>query len=466
MRVTFYGAAQTTTGSMHELEIAGTRCLLDCGLYQGKRKEAFERNRHLPFDPSALPWVLLSHAHIDHSGNLPTLVRQGFRGQILATAATRDLCELMLRDSAHLQEKDVQHVNKKRARQGKNLFEPLYTENDIDPTLERFRTVSYGEEVPLGDGLTVRFHDAGHILGSSLISLQWRYQGSPRRLLFTGDLGRPNMPILRDPEVVRDVDVLITESTYGEREHPPMADVTGRLKGFVEDIVAQRSKLLIPSFSVGRTQQVLYYLHRLYREGRICPVPVYVDSPLSVRATEVHRRHPECFDTETLAELLEGDDPFSFRCVRFITEVEDSKKLNDEPGPAIIISASGMCEGGRILHHLKHHIGDPRTLILFVGFQAVHTLGRRLVERQNPVRIFGEEYSLEARVHTLNALSGHADRAEMLAYIRAMGRPPKQAFVVHGEPPAAGRIAEELRNLGVSEIRIPAPGETFPLADG
>ncbi len=464
MQVTFLGAAQTTTGSMHLIEHNGTRFLLDGGLYQGKRKEAFERNRRLPFDPQSLDAVLLSHAHIDHSGNLPTLVRQGFRGEILATPATRDLCEIMLRDSAYLQEKDVQYVNQKRARQGKHLFEPLYTAADVDPTLERFRTVAYGEETALKGGVRVTFHDAGHILGSALVRLAWSDHGAARSLLFTGDLGRPNMPLLRDPEVVADVDALITEGTYGDRDHPPMADVAGRLKAFIEDIAAQHAKLIIPSFSVGRTQQILYYLHRLYQEHRVCAVPVYVDSPLSVRATEVHERHPECLDDEVLAEMTRGDsDPFSFRCVHYLTDVEDSKRLNDEPGPAVIISASGMCEGGRVLHHLKNNIENPRTVILFVGFQAANTLGRRIVEHQSPVKIFGEEYRLEARVHTINALSGHADRTEMADYFRRLGRPPRQAFVVHGEPAALEAVAGRLRELGVADTRIPAPGETFPV---
>lgn len=463
MKITFHGAAQTTTGSMHLIEANGSRILLDCGLWQGKRKEAFERNRNLPFEPKDMDVLILSHAHIDHSGNIPTLVKRGFRGTIYATPATKDLCDIMLRDSAYLQTRDVEFVNKRRINQGKNPFEPLYVPEDIDPAMERFRPVAYETEFEVAEGVTARFHDAGHILGSALVSLDIQRGGSSKRLLFTGDMGRPHMPILRDPVVVEGVDWLVTESTYGNRTHPVRADVKGRLKGFVEDIQMQHSRLVIPAFSVGRTQTLVYFLREIYEEGRIGNVPVYVDSPLSTRATEVHLAHPECYDREALKVFMEGDQPFQFKGLNYITDVEDSKKLNDMEGPLIIISASGMCEGGRILHHLKNTVADPTNLVLIVGYQAEHTLGRRLVEHADPVKIFGEEHRLRARVHTINALSAHADRTELMAYFEAMGLGMEKAFCIHGEEEQTGALAELLRGKGVKDVAIPVAGETFEL---
>jgi len=463
MQIRFCGAVRTTTGSMHLVDLNGVRILLDCGLNQGKRKEAFERNRHFPFSPASIDFLLLSHAHIDHSGNLPTLVRQGFRGQVLATPATRDLCDIMLRDAAHLQVRDVEYVNKKRISQGKNPFEPLYTPDDIPPTLERFRDLDYGEPMEVTPGVTVMFYDAGHILGSALALIEIRENGRCSRLLFTGDLGRKDMPILRDPVQVRDVDILLTESTYGNRRHPPIENVGNELAELVNSVVAARAKLVIPAFSVGRTQQVVYFLRELHRQRRIPPLPVFVDSPLSSRATEVYERHPECYDVETLNLLLDHEDPFCFRGLHYITEVEESKRLNSLSGPAIIISASGMCEGGRILHHLKNTIGDERNIILIIGYQAENTLGRRLVEQERRVRIFGEPFEVRARVHVINALSAHADREEMLTYVAGMGRLPERAFVVHGEMDQSQPFAAELSRMGVQEVLIPEVGQTVLL---
>ena len=462
MKITFHGAARTTTGSMHLVEVNGSRILLDCGLTQGRRKESFERNRNLPFEPSSVDKLLLSHAHIDHSGNIPTLVKRGFRGEIICTRATRDLCDIMLRDSAYLQTRDVEYVNKKRVRGGKKPFEPLYTPRDVAPAMSRFRGVDYGEEVEVAPGVKATFHDAGHILGSALVSLDVAGNGAPGRLLFTGDLGRRNLPILRDPTVVRDVDWLITESTYGNRLHPPKADVQGRLKAFLEDIHAQKSRLVIPSFSVGRTQVIVYFLREIYEAGRIRDVPVFVDSPLSTKATEVFIAHPECYDAEANKVIMEGEEPFQFRGLRYTANVEDSKRLNDMPGPMIIISASGMCEGGRILHHLKNTIEDPRNIVLIVGYQAEHTLGRRLVERADPIRIFGERFHLRARVHTINALSAHADRNELMAYFDEMGLGGvKRVFCVHGEDEQTSALAAALRDAGVKNVDIPSRGDAF-----
>ncbi len=459
MDITFLGAALTTTGSMHLIEVGGKMILLDCGLMQGRRKEAFERNRNFPFAADAVDAVILSHAHIDHSGNIPTLVKKGFHGAIYATPATRDLCEIMLSDSAHLQVKDVAFANRKRIEAGKNPFEPLYGPDDVEPAMSLFRPTPYGERIEIADDVFVEFHDAGHLLGSASVVIEAVRGGSRRRLFFTGDMGRRDMPILHDPEVVHDVDVLITESTYGDRSHPPKADVAGRLKGFIDDIVRQRAKLVIPSFSVGRTQELLYYLHELHEQGRIPEVPVYVDSPLSTKATEVYERHVECYDRETVAMLAHGDQPFHFGSVHYVETTEESKALNGKAGPMIIISSSGMCEGGRIVHHLMNTIGDPRNIILFVGYQAENTLGRRIVDGVSPVRMFGEEYEVCARVHTINALSAHADRDELMDYFTEMGPRLDRAFVVHGEQQAAESLAAGLRDLGARSVIIPGPGD-------
>ena len=464
VKLTFYGAAKTTTGSMHLLEVDDMRILLDCGLYQGQRKQSFEKNRNLPFDPASLDKVVLSHAHVDHSGNIPPLVKRGFRGKIVCTSATRDLCDAMLRDSAYLQMRDVEFVNKKRARQGKNPFEPLYTPEDVDKTMPHFLGIGYEETHELAPGVKLRFHDAGHILGAAITSLDFEKIGGGKRLLFTGDLGRWDTPIIRDPVVVKDVDWLITESTYGNRTHPPKADVQGRLKSFVEDIHMQRSKLVIPAFSVGRTQTLVYFLRELYEAGRIPLTPVYVDSPLSLKATEVHASHPECYDADTMKVFLNGREPFQFRGLTYISDLEESKRLNYMDGPAIIISASGMCEGGRIQHHLAHTIESSTNIVLIVGYQAEHTLGRRLVEHKDPVKIFGEPYRLRARVHTINALSAHADRNEMQRYFTEMGPAVERAFCVHGEEEPVAAVAKMLSDAGARQVDAPNPGETFELA--
>lgn len=460
MKITFHGAARTTTGSMHLLELNGKRILLDAGLYQGKRKEAFERNRNLPFDPSSIDLVLLSHAHIDHSGNLPSLVRGGFEGGIVATPATRDLCDIMLADSAYLQTREVEYVNRKRERDGKRPFEPLYTKADVEQTLKRFAPLTYGTPREVVPGLTVTYHDAGHILGSALMTLDISHNGSSKRLLFTGDLGRPDMPILKDPKPVSDVNYIITESTYGARRHPVKADIQGRLKGFIEDIVRQRAKLIIPSFSVGRTQQLVYFLNELHEEGRIPPVPIYVDSPLAVKATTVYDDHQECWDKEAYQNFISGDRPFEFRGLTYVTETADSKALNRQDGPLVIISASGMCEGGRILHHLRNGIEDPRNIILFIGYQAKHTLGRRIVEQDDPIRIFGESYDLNARVHTINALSAHADADGIVDFLRPLLPDAEEVFVVHGEEEAATALAKRLEATGAGSVTVPIMGET------
>ena len=465
LAITFHGAARTTTGSMHLVEANGLRLLLDCGLYQGHRKEAFERNRSLPVDPAALDAVILSHAHIDHSGNLPTLARQGFRGKVVCTPATADLCEIMLRDSAFLQAQDLKFVNKRRQAQGKNLFEPLYEEPDVDRILRRFQPESLGRTVDLGRGVTVTLNEAGHILGSATILLETRLAGGPpHRLLFSGDLGNPGQPIIRTPAPVEGAHTLLIESTYADRDHPPLEDVTGRLKGFIEDIHQQHAKLIIPAFSVGRTQQILFLLNQLVEQRRVPSTPVFVDSPLATRATAIYARHPECYNEKTAAMLAAGDDPFRFPGLQFTGSVEESMALNDRRGPFIIISASGMCEGGRIVHHLRNNIQDPRNIVLIVGFQAEHTLGRRLVDREPVVRIFGEPVPLEARVHTINALSAHADRRDLMRWFTSIQSPAlRQTFALHGDEAQTAAMVELLTEHGARQALAPLPGQRLVL---
>ena len=463
IKLTFFGAAQTTTGSMHLVEANGMKILLDCGLFQGRRKEAFERNRNMQITPATIDAVVLSHAHIDHSGNLPTLARNGFRGKVYCTPATRDLCEIMLRDSAYLQARDLEYINKKRAQQGKNLFEPLYEQQDVDTIMRRFKPEPLKRLVDLGNGVSLVFHNAGHILGSALTQLDVKdSSGHSRRLLFTGDLGQPNQPILRDYDMPQGADILLIESTYADRDHPSSDDVKGRLKGFIEDIHQLKSRLIIPAFSVGRTQNILYTLNRLTEEGRMPPTPVYVDSPLSLKATQVYAKHRECYDEEASDILRQGIDPMKFPGLRFIETPDQSKALNDLSGPLIIIAASGMCEGGRVLHHLQRAVGDPRNIILIVGFQAEHTLGRRIVERQSPLKILGDEFELNARVHTINALSAHADRTALMRWFDGIkGTRLSRVFAVHGEPEKVAAMTELVKQHGVENVVAPVPGQTF-----
>ncbi len=465
MKIHFLGAAQTVTGSQHLIEVNGSRILLECGLFQGKRQETFERNRHLPFQAADIDALILSHAHIDHSGNIPNLVRNGFQGPIYCTFATRDLCSVVLRDSAHIQEQDILYVNKKRARQGLPPFKPIYTHADAIASLKQFISVGYDRPIPVAPGVRCTFHDAGHILGSATVLLEIEEQGRKMRLLFSGDLGRHGMPILRDPTPAPEADVLLIESTYGDRLHKPHEEAEHRLATLVTETCSRGGKVVIPAFSVGRTQEIVYSLNRLARAGELPNVPIFVDSPMAVNATEVFRLHPECFDAELLDFMAQDrhPDPFGFSQLRYIRHVEDSKAINELQGPAIIISASGMCEAGRVQHHLKYTIEDPRNLVLIVSWQAPHTLGRRLVERQKKVKIFGQEFHLRARVETINGYSAHADRNGLLNWAAPIARGLKQVFVIHGDPQPAASLAEGLREIGAREVAVPERGDVATL---
>ena len=463
MRITFYGAAQTTTGSMHLVEANGKRILLDCGLYQGHRKEAFEKNRTLPVDPKTINYVILSHAHIDHSGNLPQLVRQGFRGRVFARQSTCELCDIMLRDSCFLQKRDLDYINKSRRREGKKLFEPLYDESDINALMQLFVPTHMHEPREIARGLTLEFFNAGHILGSALVQLDIRSDhGHNHRLLFSGDLGQPNQPIIRHYEYPAGADILLVESTYADRYHPSADDVELRLESYLKYIDRHNSKLIIPAFSVGRTQQIIYYLNRLKDRNKVPrEVKVFIDSPLSQKATRIYANHREVYNDETRKMIEAGRNPLEFPGMQFVGTPEESMALNDMSGPMIIIAASGMCEGGRILHHLKHGVQDPDNIILIVGFQAENTLGRRIVEKRNPLRILGEEIPLNARVEVINALSAHADRAGLMEWIGEVKDNVRHAFAVHGEPEKVAAMEQILKDMGIRNAVAPLPGQTY-----
>lgn len=459
MTIDFLGAAGTVTGSMHLLTTdTGRRILLDCGLYQGRREEAYQINSDLPFDPTKLDAVILSHAHIDHSGNLPSLVKgkrdERYRGPIYATYATRDLCSIMLPDSAEIQESDVSYLR----RHGKTPRDPLYTMEDALRALNRFRSIPYEHAFQVTPDVQASFHDAGHILGSAVVVLEIdRADDTRTRLCFTGDLGRPGRPILRDPVQVGDVDVLISESTYGGRTHPSYPDLMEDLRRTIHEVVSRGGRVVIPAFAVGRTQDIVYLLNVLFEDGRLPRVPIYVDSPLAMSATDIFRIHPECFNDRVRKLMASDPDPFGFAGLTFIRSVDESKSLNRSSHPCVIIAASGMMEAGRVVHHLMHSIEDERNMVLVVGFQAEHTLGRRIVEKQERVNIMGEQFRLKAQVRTINGLSAHADGGELVTYISTMDRERlRNIFLVHGEPEASAALMDDLLHAGFSHVTAPA----------
>jgi metallo-beta-lactamase family protein len=453
--VTFWGAARTVTGSMHRLDANGHTILLDCGLFQGRRAESRERNEHFPFRPKDIDAVVLSHAHIDHCGNLPNLVRQGFAGPIYCTPVTRALAGVMLGDAAKIQEEDAAYLNRRRDK-GEPKVEPLYTGRDVYTTLLKLQAKPYDKSFEVVPGVEATFVEAGHLLGSAMISIR----ADDRRLTFTGDLGRPGVPILRDPAPVPPCDLLLSESTYGGHYHEPVTETAERLGEVVRKTVDRRGKLVIPAFAVGRTQTIIYFLHQLESAGRLPDVPVFVDSPMAVRATEVFRAHPEVFDAEAQQLVAAHPELFGAGWVRFVENVNDSIALNDRPGPCVIISASGMCESGRVLHHLKHTIEDANNTVLIAGYQAEHTLGRRIVERRPEVRILGRNYQLKAEVVVLNGLSSHADHGDLLRDLGPLATAGTRVRLVHGEPDRSQALAQGLRGIGFADVAIPDRGES------
>ena len=470
MKLTFWGAARAVTGSQHLLETGNGRILFDCGLYQGRRSDSYKINQNLPFDARKIDAAVLSHAHIDHSGNIPNLTKSGFDGHVFSTHATRDLCAAMLRDSAMIQEEDARFLNKRRSRDGGHdgntlPIEPIYTLEDAEEALHAFASYDYGKPVTVAANTRICFGDAGHMLGSAWVLAEAQENGRAVRVCFSGDLGRFGLPILRDPRPMPEADYLIIESTYGDRLHPPIADALPELGRAVDDTARRGGKVIIPSFAVGRTQEMVYGLHQLMLDDQLPDIPIYVDSPLAVNVTEVFRQHPECYDRETKQLLVDSDngDVFGFRRLSYIRRVEESKALNHLQGPAVIISASGMCENGRILHHLRNNVEDAKNMVLFVSFQAENTLGRRILDGDSRVRILGDEFRVRAEVRRIEAYSGHADRNDLLAWVKPQAEKLRGVFIVHGEEQSALALAGGIRELGVQNVHVPSRGDSFEL---
>lgn len=463
MKIQFYGGARTVTGSQHLLTVNAKKILLECGLFQGRRKDTYEKNKNFNFDPKEIDALILSHAHIDHSGNIPNLVKNGFNGPIYATSATIDLCKIMLKDSAYLQERDVEWLHKKRKNNNHQSAEALYTVEDVENSLNNFVPVEYNTATEIFPGTIAIFQDAGHILGSASILLEVEEGGRNIRFGFSGDIGRHEMPIINDPDYLRDLDVLIMESTYGNRIHTHSDEVEEEVAKIIREVYDRKGKIIIPAFAVGRTQLLVYVLHKLFDQNRIPEIPIYVDSPLAVNATKVFKDHPECFDRETNRVFLEsGDDPFGFGKLKYISTVDQSKELNDMHEPMIVISASGMAEGGRILHHLANNISNPKNLILFVGYAAEQTLARKIMDGMQRVNILGEEHSVKCQIKSMDYFSGHADQNELLDYLSLNSKNRlKNIFLVHGEEEQALPLREKILQKGYKNADFPISGEKF-----
>lgn len=465
MRWTFWGGVRTVTGSRHLLESGGKRFMMDCGLYQGKRSEAEKLNRELPFDIDSLDAVMLGHAHIDHSGNLPSLYKNGFHGTIHATKPSDDLCHYMLPDSAYLQERDVAIVNRKHERKGLPPVEPIYAIPDAMETIRLFEPHPYDKWFEISDTTRVKFIEAGHILGAALTVIEERINGKKTRILYAVDLGRKGLPLLKNPVHEENVDYLVIESTYGNRVHENIDKAKDFLRDVVKKTFERGGKIIIPSFAVERAQEIIYYLHQLSIEGALPEVPIYIDSPLAINVTDVFRRNLDVLDKGVQKMLTEVDDPFGFQKLHYVRSVEESKVLNIEKRPMIIISASGMAEGGRILHHLEHNISNPKNTIMIVGFMAENTLGRRIADHEKTVRIFGETHTVKADVVVANTFSAHADRDELIDYVsrtQKHGR-LKKVFIVHGEEVQSLEFALSVKDLGIKDVYVPHIGDSVIL---
>jgi metallo-beta-lactamase family protein len=463
INLSFHGADRTVTGSRHLLDINGYRILLDCGLFQGRRSDTYQRNLNFSFDPRSIDSVIISHAHMDHLGNLPNLVKQGFTGDVNCTSATLDLANIMLTDSANIQEHDIRYVNKVRRRHNQPPVEPLYDSTDVPPTLKLLRGSSYDRSFDLCDGISVIFRDAGHILGSAITVINITDGQRKLSVCFSGDLGRNDIPIIRDPYVVADADILIIESTYGNRLHTDIKSVLDKLAAVINETISRGGKIIVPSFALERTQELVYCLHQLKLASRIPDFPIYVDSPLAIDATDIFRVHPECYDAETAEFLRTVADPFGFRGLRYVSTVEESKHLNDVKTPMMIIAGSGMAEAGRVQHHLKNNIGDPKNTVLIVGWQAENTLGRKIAEKWPEVSIFGETFKLRCRVEIFNEFSAHADRNDLIRWAGAGKERWQKVFVVHGEEQSALSLADAFKEMGLREVTAPEYGQVFQL---
>jgi metallo-beta-lactamase family protein len=450
MRVEFLGGVRTVTGSATLLEKGSLKWLVDCGMFQGN-KENEERNWNLqPYQAKNLSFILLTHAHIDHSGLIPKLVKEGFRGKVICTKATLDLCEVMLQDSGHIQEMEAEWQSRKGKRAGKSEAIPLYTMEDAEKSLRSFQTIHYDEIIPLADGVKVRFQDAGHILGSAIIEIWVEEAGGQKKIVFSGDLGNSDQPIIRDPSIVEEGDVLWLESTYGDRLHKSREETVQELLKIVQEAIAHQAKVVIPAFAVERTQDIIYTLGQFIRKGSLPQIPIYIDSPLAISATEIFKRNPDCFDQETKDLLSGGENPLEIPGILYTRTTEASKAINEDPRSAIIISASGMCDSGRIKHHLKHHLWREESHIVIIGYQAEGTIGRRLVDGASTVRLFGEEIAVRAHIHTLGGFSAHADQKGLLDWISHIRHPQLEVFVNHGEE----KVSTELSQLISKQFHV------------
>lgn len=466
MKIKFCGAARTVTGSSHLIIIDdGFKILLDCGLFQGHKAYVDEWNQKFSFDPKEINVLVLSHAHIDHCGRIPKLVREGFSGPIYCTPATLDLVKIMLLDSAHIQVKDSEFHNKKRKKQGLPELQPLYRPEDVGKAMFQFKPVAYEEWFPLRNDVQFLFRDNGHILGSGSVTVKIQSPGKETIIGFTGDIGRPNRPILKDPATMPDCDYLISEATYGSRIHEKFPEDMETFWNIVNDTCfVRKGKLLIPSFSVGRTQEIVYVLDQMEKLKEMTQLPVFVDSPLSTNATNIYRSHPECFDDEITKYLLTDINPFGFNNLIYITEAEQSKQLNFDPRPCIIISAAGMAEAGRIVHHINNHIEDEKCTILFVGYCAEGTLGKRIRSGMNPVKIFGVEKQVKAKIAIMDSFSAHGDQKEMIDFLNPLDKSRlKKTFLVHGEYETQTIFRDKLMENGFSSVEIPEQGNEFEL---
>lgn len=456
MRINFHGAAHTVTGSQHLLEINGKKLLLDCGMYQGKRAEAYARNVNFRYDPQSVDAVILSHAHIDHSGNLPNLVKQGYAGNIFVTHATKDIASTMLADSGHIQESDAEYVNKKRAQRGEEPIEPLYTKADAEEVAGMFTGVDYVEAFEPIPGVVARFYEAGHILGSAGVSLQIEEKGRKIHLWFSGDIGRFKLPLLRDPVLPTHADYMIMECTYGDKSHHDPALAFDEFQKAVKRTIERGGKVIVPAFAVGRTQEIVYHLNQMMYEGDVPRVPVYVDSPLAVKASDIFKNHLECFDDETREFVRESRHPaLDFPMLNYVRSVDESKALNERTDPMVIISASGMAETGRVVHHIRNNIENPRNTICIVSWQAPETLGRRLADREPEVRIFGDIYKRKCEVVTIGGLSGHAGQDLLMKYATGVKASVKDIYLVHGEEKQAMTLKELLKGQGMDRVHYP-----------
>lgn len=466
MKITFLGAARTVTGSCYLVETKNTKFLVDCGMFQGRRKEDALNEEPFPFSPSELDFILLTHSHIDHSGRIPKIYLDGFKNSIITTKATMELCAIMLPDCGHIQEMETEWINRKRTRAGKHPVKPLYTYQDAVDCMKLFKSVRYGIMEKLSEDIRVRFNDAGHILGSAILELWINENGEETKVVFSGDLGNRDIPILRDPSAIESADYLIIESTYGNRLHETNINKVDRFVNIINETIEKGGNIIIPSFAVGRTQEIIYDLHKQRekydeRLKKLFSIPVFVDSPLAISATEVFRNNLDCFDEEARAYIENGDNPLDFPGLQFTKTPDESRALNERKDSVIIISASGMCEAGRIKHHLKHNLWRRESTILFVGYQAVGTLGRSLVDGAKRVKLFGEDISVNARIEMIDGFSGHADRDGLLEWIGKFNRKPKKIFIVHGEDEAQSEFSKLIgQKFGIETI-IPAKGESY-----